>query len=166
MAYISYPLDFRTLVSNVNLNQLQTTIPTVNNMTYFGEEEKIIAPMTSLMTAQKNGSMVKFIFLEISKLPPSLQNNINQKLYIFLIFKMIPDSRGASCTRSIFSCDRPGFRRPVLNLRNTSGLTLFGMKFTPTTPFSEKCKISTLGTFSNFVKIRPYHPFLHALACM
>ena len=54
----------------------------------------------------------------------------------------------------------------VLNIRNTSGLTLFGMKFTPTTPFSEKCKISTLGTFSNFVKIRPYQPFLHALACM
>ena len=54
----------------------------------------------------------------------------------------------------------------VLNLRNTSGLTLFGMKFTPTIPFSEKCKISTLGTFSNFVKIRQNHPFLHALACM
>ena len=54
----------------------------------------------------------------------------------------------------------------VLNLRNTSGLTLFDMKFTPTTPFSEKCKISTLGTFSTFVKIRPYHPFLHALAYM
>ena len=53
-----------------------------------------------------------------------------------------------------------------LNLWNTSGLTLFGMKFSPTTPFSEKSKISTLGTFSNFVKIRPYHPFLHALACM
>ena len=38
--------------------------------------------------------MENFNFLEISKLTPSsLQNNINQKLYIFLIFKMIPDSR-------------------------------------------------------------------------
>ena len=37
----------------------------------------------------------------------------------------------------------------VLNLRNTSGLTLFGITFTPTALFSEKCKISTLGTFSN-----------------
>ena len=27
-------------VSNVKLNQLQTTFPTVYNMTYFGEEEK------------------------------------------------------------------------------------------------------------------------------
>ena len=63
-------------------------------MIYFGEEEKKIAPMTSLMTSQKNGSMENFIFFEISKLTPSsLQNNINQKLYIFWIFKMIPDSR-------------------------------------------------------------------------
>ena len=54
----------------------------------------------------------------------------------------------------------------VLNLRNTPGLTLFGMKFTPTTPFSEKFKISTLDIFSNFLKIRLYHPFLHAVACM
>ena len=52
--------------------------------------------MTSLMTSQKNGSMENFNFFEISKLTPSsLQNNINQKLYIFLILKMIPDSREA-----------------------------------------------------------------------
>ena len=38
---------------------------------------------------------------------------------------------------------KSGGGKQVLNLRNTSGLTLFGMKFTPTTPFSEKCKIST-----------------------
>ena len=53
--------------------------------------------MTSLMTSQKNGSMENFNFFEISKLTPSLQNNINQKLYIFLIFKMIPDSRAFKC---------------------------------------------------------------------
>ena len=53
--------------------------------------------MTSLMTSQKNGSMENFNFFEISKLTPSLQNNINQKLYIFLIFKMIPDTRVGVC---------------------------------------------------------------------
>ena len=51
-------------VSNVNLNQVQTTFPTIYNMTYFGEEEKKIAPMTSLMTSQKNGSMENFNFLK------------------------------------------------------------------------------------------------------
>ena len=44
-----------------------------------------------------------------------------------------------------------------LNLRNTSGLTLFGIKFTPTSPFSEKCKISTPGYLI---------PPLFALPCM
>ena len=48
--------------------------------------------------------MENFIFFEISKLTPSsLQNNINQKLYIFLIFKMIPDSRAASRRDSVFA---------------------------------------------------------------
>ena len=51
--------------------------------------------MTSLMTSQKHGSTENFNFFEISKFTPSsLQNNINQKLYIFLILKMIPGSRG------------------------------------------------------------------------
>ena len=67
-------------------------------MAYFGEEEEKISLMTSLMASQKNGSMENFNFLEISMLTPSLQNNINQKLYIFLIFKMIPDSREAKCS--------------------------------------------------------------------
>ena len=53
-------------------------------------------------------------------------------------------------------------RAKVLNLRNTSGLTLFGMKFTPATAFSEKCKINTLGTFSNFVKFFA-HPCMYVV---
>ena len=49
--------------------------------------------------------------------------------------------------------DKITIKFKVLNLRNTSG-----MKFTPTTPFSEKCEISTLGTNSITVK-GTHHPW-------
>ena len=61
-------------------------------MTYIGEEEKnrpydVIDDVT-----EKRLDGKFYFFLKFQSLP-SLQNSINQKLYIFLILKMIPDSR-------------------------------------------------------------------------
>ena len=96
------------------------------------------------MTTQKNGSMENFNFLEISKLTPSsLQNNINQKLYIFLIVKMIPDSRESidtgtessttvfqehvhcRCAYKMVSIVDPDFSRPLVMYRDEDAAEVF-----------------------------------------